>query len=94
MIYLSNEGLVKKAINLKKTEVVDILRRLGTNILNNSYGSKEQNTLNPIIKAFEQETWKLIFFVVGHRTDLHIHDWKLEIECNENGHTDRDKKLE
>lgn len=53
MIYLSNEGLVKKAINLKKTEVVDILKRLGTNILNNSYGSKEQNTLNPIIKAFE-----------------------------------------
>ena len=40
---------------LKKPEVIDILKRLGINMVYKNYASKVENTLNPTMKAFERQ---------------------------------------
>ena len=41
--------------------------------------SKEQNTLNPIIKALEREIKEILFYVIEHGMNFYINDWKLRV---------------
>lgn len=36
----------------------------------------------------------MLFLVLGQKTDLHLHNSELTIECNEKGHADRDVHYE
>ena len=44
---------MKTTTNCRKPEVVDVLKKLVVFMINSNCVSKEQNTLNPIMNAFE-----------------------------------------
>ena len=51
--------------------------------------TKEQPVLIKIISSFERENMQTQYKVLSYRIDLYFHDYKLAIEIDENGHSDR-----
>ena len=51
--------------------------------------TKEQTIINSIKDTFEGENIQTQYNVLGHRIDLYFHEYKLAIEVDELGHTDR-----
>ena len=51
--------------------------------------TKEQSVLTKIIGSFERENMQTQYNVSSCRIDLYFHDYKLAIEIDENGHSDR-----
>ena len=41
------------------------------------------------MSSFEGENMQTQYSVLGYRIDVYFHDYKLEIEIDENGHGDR-----
>ena len=66
---------MKTTTNCRKPEVVDVLKELVVFMINSNCVSKKQNTLNPIMKAFEGGNIETQFCVLRHRTDFYFHDW-------------------
>ena len=63
--------------------------KFGTRLGLNQYDvilTKEQSMLTKITSSFEGEN---IQSVSSYRIDLYFHDYKLAIEIDENGHSDR-----
>ena len=50
--------------------------------------TKEQSVLKSVMDAFEGENMQTQYSVLGYRTDLHFHDYRLAIEVDEKGHKD------
>lgn len=50
---------------------------------------KEQETVGQLILAFKHLNFKTQYTVDGYRIDLYFPDHKLEIECDEHNHSDR-----
>ena len=50
--------------------------------------TKEQSVLSKIMSSFKGENM-LTQYVLGYRIDLYFHDYKLAVEIDENGHSDR-----
>ena len=63
-----------KSCNLK--------RNLGFT-LHDVINTKEQLVINSIKYAFEGENMRTQYFVLGYRTDLYFHKYKLAIEIDE-----------
>ena len=51
--------------------------------------TKEQSVLTKIMNSFEGESIETQYNVLSYRIDLYFHDYKLTIEIDENGHSDR-----
>ena len=51
--------------------------------------TKEQTIINSIKDTFEGENIQTQYSVVGYRIDLYFHEYKLAIEVDELGHTNR-----
>ena len=51
--------------------------------------TQEQPLLTKIMSSFEGEKMQTQYNVLGYRIHLYFHDYKLAIETNENGHSDR-----
>ena len=51
--------------------------------------TKEKTVINSIKDAFEGEDMQTRYSVLGHRTDLYFHKYKLAIEVDELGHADK-----
>ena len=51
--------------------------------------TKEQTIKNSIKDAFEGENIQTQYSVLGDRIDLYFHEYKLAIEVDELGHTNR-----
>ena len=51
--------------------------------------TKEQLVLTKIISSFEGEKMQTQYTVLSYRFELYFHDYKLAIETDENGHSDR-----
>ena len=51
--------------------------------------TKEQSVINLRKDAFEGENMQTQYSVLGYRTDLYFHKYKLAIEFEELGHNDR-----
>ena len=51
--------------------------------------TKEQSVLRSVMDAFEKENMQTQYGVLGYKTDLYFHDYKLAIEVDEKGHKDR-----
>ena len=51
--------------------------------------TKEQLELKSRMDAFEEENMQTQYSILGYRTDLYFHDYKLAIEVDEKGHKDR-----
>ena len=50
---------------------------------------KKQTVLESIKDAFEREDTQNQYTVIGYRTDLYFHEYKLATEVDELGHNDR-----
>ena len=51
--------------------------------------TKEQTIINSIKDKFERENIQTKYSVLGYRIDLYFHEYKLAIEVDELGHTNR-----
>ena len=51
--------------------------------------TKEQTIINSIKDTFEGENIQTQYSVLGYRIDLYFHEYKLAIEVDELGHTNR-----
>ena len=51
--------------------------------------TKEQSVLTKIMSSFEGENMQTKCNVLSYRIDLYFHDYKLAIEIDENGHSNR-----
>ena len=51
--------------------------------------AKEQTIINSIKDTFEGENIQAQYSVLGYRIDLYFHKYKLAIEVDKLGHTDR-----
>ena len=57
--------------------------------LHDVINTKEQTILNSIKDTFEGENIQTQYRVLDYRTDLYFHEYKLAIEVDELGHTNR-----
>ena len=57
--------------------------------LNDVINTKEQTIINSIKDTFQEENIQTQYRVLGHRIDLYFHEYKLSIEVDELGHTNR-----
>lgn len=73
---------------------IQIGRELGINYDARVVPCKEGQTLNAIMQAFNGENMECQLYVSPYKVDLYFKDYKLAIECDENGHNDRDKEKE
>ena len=51
--------------------------------------TKEQTIMNSIKDTFEGENIQTQYSILGYRIDLYFHEYKLAIEVDESGHTNR-----
>ena len=51
--------------------------------------TKEESVLAGVMSSFEGENMQAQYNVLGYRIDLYFPDYKLAIETDENGHSDR-----
>jgi very-short-patch-repair endonuclease len=66
-----------------------VLKELGMN-LDVRYLYKEQETISKIVDSFKEEETIKQFSVLGYRIDLYFPEYRLAVECDEYGHSDRD----
>ena len=55
--------------------------------------TKEQSELTKIMSSFEGENKQTQYNILSYRIDLYFHDCKLAIEIDENGHSNRNTKV-
>ena len=104
--YINKQGITELLLKsqkppeklLKVANVFDIklttLEPIHKDSLNIKVLSKEQQTLGNIIQAFNGESFLLQHTVGKYKIDLYMPDYKLAIECDEYGHSDRNKEYE
>ena len=56
--------------------------------------TKEKTIINSIKDTFEGENMQTQYIVLGYRIDLYFHEYKLAIEVDELGHTNRNTNNE
>ena len=85
----AHEGVIIPVImHCRTPESCKFKRNLGFK-LRNLINCKEQTVLESIKDAFEGEDMQTQYTVIGYRIDLYFHEYKLAIEVDELGHTNR-----
>ena len=51
--------------------------------------TKEQSVVTKIMSSLEGDKMQTQYNVLGYRINLYFHDYKLPIEIDENGHSNR-----
>lgn len=93
MIYINKSGLIALLCKSKQPNKCEFIKyckkEFGISIENNSFLSKEQDTIGSITKAFSHLKFKRQFHIGDYKIDLYFPDKKIAIECDELGHEDR-----
>ena len=71
----------------------NLKKKLGFKI-HDVINTKEQTVISTIKDAFEGENMQTQYTVLGYRIDLYFHQYKLAIEVDELGHSDRSADYE
>ena len=79
---------LKIIMNSRTDESCKFKRNLGFT-LHDVINTKEQTVINSIKDAFEGENMQTQYTVLNYRIDLYFHKYKLAIEVDELGHSDR-----
>jgi len=87
LLALSLKGLKRLICNSRSLKARAIAKALGIEVLATS---KEENSLRIVQAAFKHLEPIPQFFVAGYRIDLYFPAQRVAVECDENGHTDRD----
>jgi very-short-patch-repair endonuclease len=94
MAFIKHDDVIKFLVASRKPTATDLAKEFGVNVLNHKYECKESETLGAIMKAFKGEKMRLQHPVFEYQVDLYFPDYNLCIECDENGHADREDKDE
>ena len=86
--FLRNDLTLKIIMNCRTDESCTFKRNLGFR-LHDVINTKEQTVINSIKDAFEGEDMQTQYIVIGYRIDLYFHKYKLAIEVDKLGHSDR-----
>ena len=86
--FIHNDLALKIIMNRRTDESCNFKRNLGFKLYD-VINTKEQTVINSIKDAFEGEDVQTQCTVVNYRIDLYCHEYKLAIEVDELGHSDR-----
>ena len=91
MIMLNKEAVKKLVLSSRKPEAKVLAREIGLGVIT----TKEQDTLETVINSIKDIVEYETQFSVGeYRIDLYLPNLKIAIECDENGHSNRDLEQE
>ena len=91
-ILITRDGAIEILIKTRKRLTPDVLHILKTfhiETTNRKCLTKEQQTLSPIVNVFKTEKYEDQYKIGKYFLDLFFTDYKIVIECDENGHADR-----
>ena len=86
--FLHNDLALKIIMDCRTDKSCSLKKNLGFK-LHNVINTKEQTIINSIKDTFEGENMQTQYSVLGYRIDLYFHEYKLAIEVDELGHTNR-----
>jgi very-short-patch-repair endonuclease len=91
-ILITSDGAVELLLKTRKRispDVIHLLKKFGIETTNRKCLTKEQQTLYALTNAFKTESFEDQFKIGTYFLDLYFSDYRLVIECDENGHADR-----
>jgi very-short-patch-repair endonuclease len=91
-ILITRDGAIEILIKTRKRispDVLHILKRFGIDTTNRKCLTKEQQTLSALTNSFKTEKFEDQFKVGKYYLDLYFPEYKIVVECDENGHSDR-----
>ena len=91
-ILVTHNGVCEILLKTRKRispDVLHLLKRFGIETTNRKCLSKEQQTLSSISNVFKTEKYEDQYKTGKYFIDLYFSEYRLCIECDENGHSDR-----
>lgn len=91
-ILINRDGASEILLKTRKKinpDVNHLFEKFGISITNKKCLSKEQSTVLEIENAFKSEKMEDQYSVGKYRLDLYFSEYKIVVECDENGHQDR-----
>lgn len=91
-ILITRDGAIEILIKTRKRltpDVMHILKTFNIETTNRKCLTKEQQTLSSITDVFKTEKYEDQYKIGKYYLDLFFTDYKIVIECDENGHADR-----
>ena len=91
-ILITRDGAIEILIKTRKRispDILHILKNFGIETTNRKCLTKEQQTLSALTNSFKTEKFEDQFKVGRYYLDLYFPEYKIVVECDENGHTDR-----
>ena len=86
--FIRNDLALKIIMDCRTDQSCNFKRNLGFS-LHDVINIKDQTAINSIKDAFEGENMQTQYTVISYRIDLYFHKYKLAIEVDELGHSDR-----
>jgi len=91
-ILITREGAIEILIKTRKrlsADTLHILKTFHIDTTNRKCLTKEQQTLSSIVNVFKTEKYEDQYKIGKYFLDLFFTEYKIVIECDENGHVDR-----
>ena len=92
--YLNEEGIRELVLKSKQPKAADLAEHLGINVQKHKYTSKENDSIEIIMKTFHGEKMERQFKIGNYRIDLYLPEHKIAVECDEFDHIGRDINYE
>jgi very-short-patch-repair endonuclease len=92
VILITRDGVIEILLKTRKRitpDVLHILKKFNIETTNKKCLTKEQQTLSAITNAFKTEKFEDQYKIGKYYLDLYFPEYKIVVECDENGHTDR-----
>ena len=93
-ILINKNGSIDLVLKSRKHKAIDLARELGINVKSRKYEEKESECLRAIETTFKGEKFKKQYSVKSYRIDMYMPKYRIAIECDENGHRDRNIEYE
>lgn len=97
MVYINKNGLEQLLTKSRAVGDPNVIKQLIEKFdlnLTQVFATKEQSCIGAIIKTFAHERYEKQFGIGSYRIDLYFSKHKLAVECDEFGHSDRNKTKE
>ena len=91
-ILITRDGAIEILIKTRKRispDVLHILKKFNIDTTNRKCLTKEQQTLSAITNTFKTEKFEDQYKIGSYYLDLYFPEYKIVVECDENGHADR-----
>lgn len=93
-IIINNNGLEQLISSNTLPNALDIAKKFNINVNHILNTRKKQDSIHAILKTFKGERMVRQYSVGTYRIDLYFPKYRLAIECDEHGHSDRDQEYE